>query len=580
VSGGHRKKVGITKITMLIQTKKFPYFLLLFLFMTSLAIYWPALRHHFLINWDDNQYVVGNPIVHGLTFENIKTAFTTDIIGNYAPIHLISYMLDYEIWGLRASGFIFVNILFHTANGILFYLLLRRLFGEKVWVLLASLIFLLHPVQVESVVWVSQRKNLLAMFFFLIAFYLYTSYKEKETKSDKWFYLFSLLSFTFALLSKSIAVVLPVVLLLFDICFREKQGIKKLLFDKIPFIVLAVIFSLLAIKSHSAQAQGGGVASYHGGSPYSTFLTMLTVFIRYLIMIIWPANLSAFYDPPIKTHFDFEVAWAALLLGVLCMTGVMLYRRRRNLFFWFAVFWVGLLPVSQIVPIVTLMNDRYLYFPMLGAAAFLSTAAIRDVTWSELLHSKKYIPVSILCILVIGACAVATVHRIPVWQNSYTLWGDAVKKSPNVALTHDCFGEGLSEQGQIDEAITEFKIALKLEPNLPPERLGAGARYAAANTHNNLGVGYGLKGMTDEAIEQFTIAIQMNPRFDRAYFNLGNALMHQGSIDRALRCFEMAVRLNPYNPQFQANLTQTREFIRLGNLQRSPERTNDGVTGR
>jgi tetratricopeptide (TPR) repeat protein len=220
------------------------------------------------------------------------------------------------------------------------------------------------------------------------------------------------------------------------------------------------------------------------------------------------------------------------------------------------------------------MNDRYLYFPMLGAAAFLSAAAIRDVTWSELLHSKKYIPVSIFCILVIGACAATTIHRIPVWQNSYTLWGDAVKKSPNVALTHDSFGEGLLEQGQIEEAISEFKTALKLELNLPPERLSVGLRIAAANTHNNLGAGYGLKGMTDEAIEQFTLAIQMNPAFGRAYFNLGNALMHQGLIDRALRCFETAVRLSPYNPAFNANLSMTREIIKSRGIQKPTGKGN------
>jgi tetratricopeptide (TPR) repeat protein len=162
---------------------------------------------------------------------------------------------------------------------------------------------------------------------------------------------------------------------------------------------------------------------------------------------------------------------------------------------------------------------------------------------------------------VIGACAATTIHRIPLWQNSYTLWGDAVKKSPNVALTHDSFGEGLLEQGRIDEAIRELKIALKLEPNLPPERLSVGLRIAAANTHNNLGAGYGLKGMTDEAIEQFTLAIQMNPMFDRAYFNLGNALMHKGLVDQALRSFETAVRLSPRNPAFQANLKLTREIV-------------------
>ncbi len=577
---GIYQEASVTNRLNLMNTKKIICLPLFVLAVTSLAIFWPALGHDFLITWDDNQYVVGNPIVHGLTFENIKTAFTTNLIGNYAPLHLISYMLDYEIWGLRACGFIFANILLHTFNGVLFYLVLIRLSGEKVWIFLASLIFLLHPVQVESVVWISQRKTVLAMSFFLLSFYSYLLYKEEGHKSGKRFYLLSLFTFTLALLSKSVAVVLPLALLLFDICYQEKHDFKRLLPDKIPYIVLAIIFGLLAIRSQSAQVQGAGITSYHGGSPYATFLTMLPVLIRYLMMVIWPGNLSAFYDPPIKTRVDLEVAWAAFFLALLCIGGWVLYRRRRDLFFWSALFFVGLLPVIQIVPLVTLMNDRYLYFPMLGAAAFLSAAVIRGVTWHELLSSKKYIPISIFGIIAIGAYSTATFNRIGIWQNSYTLWGDAVKKAPNIALTHDCFGEGLLEQGQIDEAIKEFKIVLTLEPNIPEERLSPGARNAASNTHNNLGAAFGLKGMTDDAIEQFTIAIRLNPGFDRAYFNLGNALMHKGLVEQALRSFQTAVRLNPHNPAFNANLRLTREIIQSGSAQMPTNRRNEGIAGR
>jgi len=385
-------------------------------------------------------------------------------------------------------------------------------------------------------------------------------YKQGKEKPEQLFYWLSLVAFTFSILSKSVAVVFPLVLLLFDLCYRKERGFGALVFNKIPFILFAAVFGLVAIQSHSAQVQGGGT-SYHGGSLYATFLTMLPVLIRYLTMIFWPANLSAFYDPPIKTHVDSEVAWAAFLLALLCLLGVTVFRRKREMFFWFVLYFVCLIPVSQIIPIVTLMNDRYLYFPMLGAAAFLGMAAVRDVTWSELLHSKKYMPVAILCILVIGTCSVATLHRIPVWQNSYTLWGDAVKKIPDVPLAHDCFGEGLLEQGQLDEALREFRKALSLQPNGPTESLDIGVRNAKANTYNNIGAAYGMKGMIDEAIEHFTIAVDLNPGFDRAYFNLGNALMHKGLIDRALKSFQMAVQLNPRNPTFQANLKLTQEII-------------------
>ncbi|HEX9023178.1 MAG TPA: hypothetical protein VF799_04980, partial [Geobacteraceae bacterium] len=155
------------------------YLHLLLLAVASFALYWQALGHDFLINWDDRQYVLDNPVIRGVTLQHLKAAFTSFYIGNYAPLHLISYMIDYDLWGMRPAGFIFTNILFHTLNGILFYMLLRRIAGERVWTLPAALFFLLHPLQVESVVWVAQRKNLLAMFFFLAAVHLYISYKER-----------------------------------------------------------------------------------------------------------------------------------------------------------------------------------------------------------------------------------------------------------------------------------------------------------------------------------------------------------------------------------------------------------------
>lgn len=552
---------------------------MLILAITSIAIFWSALGHDFLQNWDDIKYVVENPIIRGLTVENLITAFKTSVLWNYAPIHMVSYMLDYEIWGLRAFGFIFTNLLLHAANGILFYLLLRRLVGEKVWVFLTSLIFILHPVQVESVVWVSQRKNVLAMFFFLIGFYLYSLYREREEKVDIRLYLLSLFAFTLSLLSKSITVVFPVVLLVFDLCFRNKNDVKTFILDKIPFLTIALIVGFVAIETQSADYQGGRT-SYHGGSLYATLLTMLPVLVRYLTMVVWPANLSAYYNPPIKTQIDSEVAWAAVLLVFLCFIGVMLSRRNRQMFFWFAFFFICLIPVSQIIPIVTLMNDRYLYFPMLGAAVFLGSGLFRDVTWAELFSSKRYLPAAMCSILTIGTCSAVTLHRIPFWQNSFTLWSDAVKKAPNVAVTHEGFGEGLLDQGRIDEAITEFKIALNFRPSITSQNIDSSTRHALATTYNDLGAAYGMKGMTDAAFEHFTIAVQMNPLNDKAYFNLGNALVHKGLMFQALRCFETAIRLNPHNPQYYANLMQTKEFIRSGNFQSSSGRADGGSSGK
>jgi hypothetical protein len=486
-------------------------------------------------------------------------------------------MLDYEIWGLRASGFIFSNLLLHTANGLLFFLLLRRLAGDKVWIFPAALIFLLHPVQVESAVWVTERKNLLAMFFYLSSFSAYLSYRYKGWGEGKKEYFFCFVLFVCALLTKPIAVILPLMLVLYDFCYLEKGKHCQWQADKIPFILAAAIMAWVTMQSQlpvSMQEIGAGRTSYHGGGPFATFLTMLPVLVSYLRMIVWPADLSTFYDPPIKTAVDFQVAGAALVCVALLLVGIALYRRRRDIFFWYALFFVGLIPVSQIVPIVTLMNDRYLYFPLLGGAAFIAFAVFRDVTWAEAMNTRRYTAILAIPLLVIGAYATVTFQRVGTWQNSYTLWKDAVQKAPMVALTHDGFGEGLLEHGKIDEAIAQFRIAISLESDDAGKGHNAGWRKASAVSRNNLGTAYGMKGMTDDAIEQFSIALQLNPEFDKAYFNMGNALMHKGSVDQALQCFAAAVRLNPGNPAFQANFRRTQDIIKARGFERPVESGN------
>ena len=252
---------------------------------------------------------------------------------------------------------------------------------------------------------------------------------------------------------------------------------------------------------------------------------------------------------------------AALLIVLLVLAGGILYRRRRDLFFWFALFFVALLPVSQVVPIVTLMNDRYLYFPMLGASALLGFAFLRDLGWGELARSKPHLVAAALLLLAVGALTAVTVRRIGVWQDSHTLWADAVRKAPDVTVTHDAYGEGLLARGQIDEAIRQFGMALSREPDDSGRGTGPGVRAAYAGTHNNLGTAYAMKGMYDSAIEQFEVAIRLNPRLAGAYFNLGNALMQKGAAEAALPFFDTAFRLSPGNPAFEANLRGAREIV-------------------
>lgn len=539
--------------------KLYHYLPLALLAVISLALFWPALGHDFLINWDDRQYILENYVIRGLTADHLKTAFTTFSLGNYAPLHLVSYMIDYEIWGLRPSGFIFTNIMLHTFNGMLLYTFLRRLSGDRVWIFFAALIFLLHPVQVETVVWAAERKTVLAMFFFLSSLICYRESREGVRSAARRWYFLSLVSFVAALLTKSVVVIMPLVIILFDLCYYREKRLKKIMLDALPFVILAALTVFVALISHS-EVQGG-ITSYHGGSPFSTFLTMVPVLLRYLRLIFWPTNLSAFYDVSIKSGIDAEVAFAAGVCVMLLWFGWRLYRQKREHFFWYALFFAGLIPVSQIVPIVTLMNDRYLYFPMLGAAAYLSIATLPAFTWKEWADSGMPVLRMLVMSVLILACAVTSSHRIGIWQDSFTLWGDTVKKAPAVALAHNGFGEGLLQKGMVDEAINQFRTALSLYPPTTRLQTGSSLRLDVANTYNNLGAAYGTKGLTDSAIEQLSMALQLNPQFAKAWFNLGNALANKGQLHEALRSFESAAKLDPRNQTYQANLRLTRNII-------------------
>jgi len=353
----------------------------LLLMLSVLAVYSRLPWHDFLMNWDDNTYVTANSSVHGFSGANLAAAFTSFFAGNYAPLQMLSYMFDYTLWGLWAGGFLLTNMLLHALNGLLLYAILLKSHKERLLSTVAAAIFLLHPVQVESVAWISQRKSLLAMFFMLIAWAAFIRYKDSAGSNGRLAYWASLTAFSCSLLAKSASVFFPVALLLYEVCFSAGER-KVRMVDKIPFFILAGAAAVLAMVSQSPDVTGwsgidyGGRRSWHGGSPWATALTMVPVFCGYLRMIVWPTGLSAIYAPAIHTTPDAAVLAAAVLLLTVVLLSWRLYRFDRRFGYWPLFSALAILPVSQIIPLVTLMNDRYLYFPMIGVAALGGAGAV------------------------------------------------------------------------------------------------------------------------------------------------------------------------------------------------------------
>lgn len=427
----------------------------------TFLVYGRALGHDFLSDWDDNLYVTGNPDVKSITLENLGRVFTSFYAGNYAPLQMISYMLDWSLWGSHATGFILTNLLLHALNAFFFFALLACLRVSALPRLLASLLFLVHPVQVESVVWISQRKNLLAMTFFLLAWKLYVCYRDAGVRPGRRrLYAASVVSFLLALLAKPVAVVLVPVLVLYDFCFERERPLLAAVLDKVPFLVSSGVFATVAYWSQSPE-QMGGRSDWYGGGPLSTLFTMLPVLARYLGMLFWPAQLSAQYNPPVRAGIDSAVLASAALAALLAVLGVYVFRRLRRLFFWFALFFLGLLPVLQIVPIVTLMNDRYLYFPMLGAAGVSGT--LLETSMGAASPRSRYGALALCSILVLSLAGLSF-HRTAVWRNAVTLWTDATLEVPDLADAWRYLGAAYTHERRTEEAIGAYRRCLELDP--------------------------------------------------------------------------------------------------------------------
>jgi len=420
----------------------------LLLVTATFAVYGRILGHAFILSWDDFYYVVNNADIQGVARENFRAIFSSNYLGNYAPVQMLSYMLDFAIWGLNPGGFLLTNLTIHLASGLLVYRLFLELHKSCYPAVAGALIFLLHPVQVETVAWVSQRKSLLAMLFFLAAWHCYICYRVNGS-GKVYYYGGALLFFLLAGFSKSVVVILPLVLILHDRCFPLEARQRRWL-DKIPFLAVSLLLVIVTVSSQQPDnatwwsSSAGGITVYHGGTPLATFLTMLPVMCRYLWLLVCPVNLSIIYENPIHTSLSLPVILAAACLLTLVAVSFRMLRSNRRAAFWVLFYMVALLPVAQIIPIVTLMNDRYLYFPLIGFAGAVSLA-VDKADHSFGTRSR------IVAALLITVLAILSYNRAGSWKNDLTLWADAVKKSPGSAQVWQNLGMSMQAAGRKQE---------------------------------------------------------------------------------------------------------------------------------
>jgi tetratricopeptide (TPR) repeat protein len=438
---------------------------LVLLTIAGIITYGRVIGFEILANWDDPQYITTNQIIRGFSLEHLQLMFTSSVMGNYAPVQLLSYMADYIIGGSRINPAVFhaSNLFFHIANALLFYWFVNRSTRSREWAVAAAALFLLHPVQVESVAWLSQRKNLLSLFFFLITLLSYERYRHGNDSTRQRYYLIAVFTALCALFAKVSVVIIPLVLILFDqtvVAPEKRPSWKKVLIDSSPFFVMA---GLMAYQSSMLQMQelGGGRAGYHGGSLAATMLTMLHVLVDYLRLIFWPTRLNALYTPDIVSHADAATTFIFITL-ILAIAGCcLLFKKNRPLSFGPVLFFLGLLPVSQLIPLVTLMHDRYLYVPMLGVA-WLAGGLVHF----QLQHRPSRRPAlagaGALLLILLGALSF---QRAAVWRNSVTLWSDAAKKLPDNWGVWDALAEAYVSAGDNEGAVRAYDKVFSMNPD-------------------------------------------------------------------------------------------------------------------
>jgi len=490
--------------------------------VATVAAYWPVLGADF-VNIDDELHVTGNPhVIGGLTAANVAWAFANSYAGVWIPLSWLSHMADCTLYGLRPAGHHVTNLVLHVLNATLLLVLLRRLTGALLPSAAVAALFALHPLQVESVAWVTERKDVLSVFFGFLALLTYARYAE-ESRARRLVPV--AVSFVLSLMAKPMLVTLPFVLLLLDYWPLGRWTNTKptrLIAEKLPlFVIAGAVGAGTIVLAHREDA----ITSL-GLLPVQTRVAnALVAYPAYVWKALWPTRLAVFY--PMEVVPTSEVAGAVAFLVLVIAAALWIGRRRPHVLvgvFWFLV---TLLPVIGLVQAGDQARaDRFTYFPLVGL--FVA------VLWS----ARRAWP---LAVVALCACAVATRTQATYWQSSETLFARALEVTENNWLAHNNLGDALLRRGEIGLAKSHFETALALKPRY------VDARY-------NLGVALALEGRTPDAAAQFAEALRLDPKHNKSRYNLGLALMLQGRLDEAIALFDEAVRRDPEYADAHANL--------------------------
>jgi len=506
--------------------------LCLFLVAATLAVYWQVHRYDF-VELDDTLYLTENRHVQaGFTTEGIIWSFTNTEAGQWIPLVWISYMAGCQVYGISPGWHHITNVCLHLVNILFLFILFKRLTGCFWHSAFVAALFALHPLHVESVAWITERKDVLSTFFFLLTIWIYARYVEHPRTI---IYLATLLVFTLGLMSKPMLVTTPFLLLLLDFwplqrfnagpCVsqhgpKERPRLFYLILEKIPFLeISAIAGTVTLITAHKA----GGVDFFTG-----RVANALVSYVAYIAKLIWPAKLAVFYPHPGIVP-GWKAAGALVLLAAITLIVIRNIQQRPYLivgWFWY----LGtLVPVIGLVQAGTQgMADRFVYVPLIGL--YICIAWGFPELFGRRAYKKTWL--AVLATVLFAILMAVTWKQVGYWQNSVTLFEHALEVTSRNWLLHNNLGIALEKQKRTDQAIAHYLAAVRIKPD-----------YAQA--HFNLGHVLEKRGRTDQAINHYLEALRIKQDYPDAYFNLGNTLARQGFTDEAIGYYLKALRIKP-----------------------------------
>ena len=541
------------------------------------AVYWQVARAGF-VNYDDDEYVTANPhVLGGLTAPGVVWAFTASRLANWHPLTWLSHALDCEWFGMNAGGHHAVSVLLHLVNTVLLFLVLRRMTGATWRSACVAALFGVHPLHVESVAWVAERKDVLSGLFWMLALWGYARYVERPTRLR---YAVVMGWYAMGLMAKPMVVTLPFVLLLLDywplgrtLWTRSVVGnnaplrFGELVWEKVPLFALAVLSCGMTTW---AQHSGGTIPSLEQLPLGARMANAVVSYVRYMEKAVWPSGLAVFY--PCRAWSATAVIVAGAILVAVSATVIRRARRDPHLavgWFWFLGVLVPAIGLVQVG--AQSMADRYTYLPLIGLFIMLSWS----VPSRAMERRNLKVITCVAAAAVLAVCAALSRVQVGYWKDSETLFRHALDLTRDNWVAHNNLALVLTELGRVREAKEHYEESLQINPRNPGAHNNLGELFLRegkvgdaighyeqalrispdyADAHGNLGNVFLQEGKVGDAIGHYEQALRIKPESFPAHYNLGNALLQEGKVGDAIGHYEQALRIKPDYAQAHCNL--------------------------